>query len=177
MISSTFNSGRSITGASNLEKAFKLNFERLKAGLVLFSGPDIDASRTQKQHSDCAPYAAGLAGVTAVYRCIDQLLAVHPRRNAVGRRCPHHATLMPAITWACCSSPPASDPMRWRSSKPFCDTTPITPRHDALAAALYESGRFTEAVAEFTQTMRLNPNWAGVRDNLKLARRAAGITK
>src|SRR5439155_6949905 len=100
-----------------------------------------------------------------------------PRRNAVGRRCPHHATLMPAITWACCSSPPASDPMRWRSSKPFCDTTPITPRHDALAAALYESGRFTEAVAEFTQTMRLNPNWAGVRDNLKLARRAAGITK
>jgi len=42
---------------------------------------------------------------------------------------------------------------------------------------LYESGRFAEAVAEFTETLRIKPDLAGVRDNLELARRAAGITR
>src|SRR5437867_6247789 len=49
--------------------------------------------------------------------------------------------------------------------------------HDALGAVLYESGRFAEAVAEFTETLRIKPDLAGVRDNLELARRAAGITR
>ena len=49
--------------------------------------------------------------------------------------------------------------------------------HDALGAALYESGRFAEAVAEFAETLRIKPDLAGVRDNLELARRAAGITR
>jgi len=41
----------------------------------------------------------------------------------------------------------------------------------------YQSGRFSEVVAEFTETVRLKPDLAGVRDNLELARRAAGISK
>jgi len=49
--------------------------------------------------------------------------------------------------------------------------------HDALGAVFYQSGRFSEVVAEFTETVRLKPDLAGVRDNLELARRAAGISK
>ena len=46
--------------------------------------------------------------------------------------------------------------------------------HDHLGAVFYAAGRFAEAVAEFTETVRLKPDLAGARDNLELARRAVG---
>ena len=44
----------------------------------------------------------------------------------------------------------------------------------ALGAVFYAAGRFAEAVAEFTETVRLKPDLAGARNNLELARRAVG---
>jgi Tfp pilus assembly protein PilF len=49
--------------------------------------------------------------------------------------------------------------------------------HDALGATFYDSGRFPEALAEFTETQRLRPDLPGIQNNLELARRASAKGK
>ena len=45
--------------------------------------------------------------------------------------------------------------------------------HDALGTALYHSGQFGEAAAEFAEAERLKPDLGGIHENLEIARQAA----